>query len=300
LSKLSAEEFMMNGKKLLTLNLDDKLKILKDGVMKNWEKISFKNEENYDREYKYWTDGQKVYFLGYLIKGADIESFEQYQGGWGKDKNHCYCGATRMQKADAKSFEVLNYTYAKDNFNVWTLGGKIKDADSNTFEVCDNGMYSLGKKWNRETGPEVLYDMLVSQGYGKDKFNVYYFDSDGKANVVKNAYPKTFISLGDGNFGYDEKSVFFGRSKLQKADPNTWKKYKDLYYYSTDKKNVYYTNRIIKGADAETFEVLEQKVILGLPTQLAKDKNHYYWNDTIETKEKVEEFRNNVVRPHFV
>jgi hypothetical protein len=205
-----------------------------------------------------------------------------------------------MQKADAKSFEVLNYTYVKDNFNVWTTGGKITGADANTFEVCDNGMYSLGKQWNRETGPEELYDMFVSHGYAKDKNNVYYYDSDGKANIVKNACPKTFISLGDGNFGYDEKSVFFGRSKLQKADPNTWKKYKDLYYYSIDKNIIYYTNRIIKGADAQTFEVLEQKVVLGLPAQLAKDKNNYYWNDSIEAKGKVEEKLKNVVRPQLV
>jgi hypothetical protein len=35
---------------------------------------------------------------------------------------------------------------------------------------------------------------------------------------------------------------------------------------------------------------LEQNITLGLPMQLAKDKNNYYVNDNISTKEKVEEY----------
>jgi hypothetical protein len=240
----------------------------------------------HDKTYQYWTDGEKVFFNAFEIKGMDIETFEQYPGSWGKDKNHCYCTSTRLQGVDVKSFSVLNFTYAKDNMNVWTLGGKIKDVDAKTFEVCDNGKRSLGKTHDKQTG--LWYELFVPYGFGKDKNNVYYYDYSGKPNIVKNASPKTFISLDDNYFGYDENSVFCGRSKLQKSDPKTWKKFKDLYYYSKDKKIIYYFNRIIKEADAETFEVLEQNIERGLPKQLAKDKNNYYWNDSKKTKEEID------------
>jgi hypothetical protein len=243
--------------------------------------------EKFDREYMYWTDGQKIFFKTVEMKGIDIETFIQYQGSWAKDKNYCYSAHARLHGADANSFTVLNYTYAKDDFNIWTVGGKIKDVDVETFVVCDRGKHSLGKSYDKNK--DEWYELFVPYGYGKDKNNVYYYDSSGKPNIVKNASPETFISLDDNYFGYDENSVFCGIKKLQKANPKTWKKIKDLYYYSKDKNIVYYFNRIIKEADFETFEVLEKDIKQGAVLQLAKDKNNYYWNDTIITKEKIEE-----------
>jgi len=243
--------------------------------------------EKYDRIYQYWTDGQKVYFNAFEVKGVDMETFEQYPGAWGKDKNHCYSGGKRLQDADVESFRVLNHTYAKDAKYVWALGIRIQDAGAETFEVCDDGKHSLGKHYDKKA--DKWYELIVPYGFGKDKNNVYYYDFNGKPNVVKNASSETFVSLNDSYFGHDENNVYCGIRKLQKADSKTWAKFKDLYHYSKDKKIIYYSNRIIKDADAETFEVIEQNVEWGLPLQLAKDKNHYYWNDNITSKEKIEE-----------
>ena len=235
----------------------------------------------------YWTDGGKIYFRHYEIKGADIETFLQSHTLWAMDKNHCYLGADKIKEADIKTFQALNFTYAKDKFNVWTLGGKIKDVDAETFEVCDSGKYSLGN--NLRKGKK--YESFVPYGFGKDKNNVYHYDFSGKPNIVKNALPNTFVSIGDCVYGYDENNVYYKQNTLQKANPKTWKKFKDDYFYSIDKK-VYYFNRIIKEADLETFEIVEKKVELGKPFQYAKDKNNYYWNDRIITKEEFEEYIN--------
>jgi hypothetical protein len=232
----------------------------------------------------YWTDGKKVYFRRYEVKGADIETFLQYPGYWAVDKNHCYSGATCIKDADRETFTVLNMTYAKDKSNVWTLIGKIKDVDAQTFEVCDSGKYSLGN--NLEKGK--LYEQFVPYSFGKDKNNVYHYDFSGKPNIVKNASPATFVSIGDCVFGYDENNVYYKQNKLQGANPKTWKKLKNNYFYSKDKK-IYYFNRIIKAADLETFEVIESDVKLGKPLQYAKDRNNYYSNDNIITKEKFQE-----------
>jgi hypothetical protein len=247
----------------------------------------YKLADNFDETNEnglYWTDGKKVYFRHYEIKGADIKSFLQYPGCWAIDKNHCYTVSDRIRDADKETFQPLNYTYAKDKLNVWTLGGKIKDVDAETFEVCDSGKYSLGN--NIEKGKR--YEIFVPYGFGKDKNNVYHYDYSGKPNIVKNASPNTFVSLGDCVFGYDENNVYYKQNKLNKANPKTWKLFKTGYLYSKDK-YIYYLNRIIKDADLETFEIIEQNVEFGLPFQYARDKNNFYNNDNIITKEKYEE-----------
>lgn len=239
----------------------------------------------------YWTDGKVVYFRGEKIKNADIDSFEQFPDCWAKDKNFCYSGSTKLKDADCLTFEVLNYTYAKDKNNVWTLVGRIPEAEPKTFEVCDNGRKSLGitfvesannKKEKRES--------FAPYGFGKDSKNVFYYDFQGKTKVLKKAISTSFQSLNDGDFGYDENSVFCGKNILPKANPKTWKKLEDKYFYSKDQNKVYYFNRLIKDADAESFEIVIVSSVFETPTQYAKDKNCFYFNDSIVSKEEFEKY----------
>jgi hypothetical protein len=246
-------------------------------------KLSNEYDKTNDENTRYWTDGKKVFFRDNEIKGADIESFIQYPGfvGYAKDKNNVYTGKKIFTESDKDTFEVLNYVYAKDKSNVWTMFGKIKDADAATFTVCDRGKFCIGKdningKWNESFSP---------CGFGKDRNNVYYFDTQGKVKIIKNAISETFVSLDDGFFGYDEKAVFCGHNKLNKANPQTWKLYKIGYFYSKDR-HIYYLNRILKDADVETFEIVETNKTY-IP-QYAKDKNNYYFTDLIITKEEFE------------
>ncbi len=244
--------------------------------------------EAHNESTMYWTDGKAVYYRGSIIKNADIETFEQFPGAWGKDKNHCYSGGERLNNADPKSFTVLNFTYAKDSASVWTLVGRIAEADAATFTVCDDGRHSLGRKFERlpdkqikrlPNGEIVWYELFVPYGFGKDKNVVYYYDFKGKTNIVKKANPISFVSLNDSYFGYDENFVFCGRSSLPKADSKTWKKLMNGYYYSKDCGRVYYFNRLIAGADAETFEIITVPSVFHTPYQYAKDKNQGYNND---------------------
>ena len=240
----------------------------------------------HDQNTFYWTDGKTVYFRIYEIKGANIESFEQFSGSWAKDKKHCYLTSTSLQGADPETFEVLNFAYAKDKSNVWTMGGRIPEADSDTFEVCDSGKKSLGRNFDKKQ--KIWYELFVPYGFGKDKNNVYYYDYQGKTKIVKKGIPSSFQSLGDGKFSYDEKSVFCGHSVIPKANPATWKKLHNDYYYSKDQNRIYYFNRLIKEADAETFEVVVLPVATGLPYQYARDKNFGYWNDHAHSLEEFE------------
>ena len=236
-------------------------------------KLSTEFDQENENQF-YWTDGENVFHRGTEIGGADLNTFEHFYGIWAKDKKTCYSGATRINSADAETFKALNFTYAKDKNNVYSLVGKIKDADPSSFEICDDGKHSLGKSVEWVDKKMFLYDeSYVPYGYGKDVNHVYYYNFSGKTKIVKKAETNTFVSLNDSNYGIDENNVFYGFAAIPKANPKTWKKLKEKYFfYSRDGNKIFYLNRLIKDADAESFEVVETPIIIGTPPQLAKDK----------------------------
>jgi hypothetical protein len=228
--------------------------------------------------YPFWTDGEKVYFLEQEVKRADLDSFIVYPGDneWAKDKNTVYCRSGPWRKADKDTFEALNYSFVKDKLNVWTLNGKIDGVDIKTFEVCDSGKIHL----RDSTINGKLFKIIIEVGYGKDKNNVYYneiYDKVYKPKTLNGAIPETFVSLDNGYFGYDENSVYFENKKIKKANPKTWKLFKKGCLYSKDK-HIYYKDIIMKEADIETFEIINDT--------FAKDKNNYYNCVNIWSKEK--------------
>lgn len=214
----------------------------------------------------YWIKDGKIYFRNEPVKGADIESFRFYAGSFAKDKKHCYRVGRRLKNADPQTFQALNYTFFKDEKQVWVLGGKIKDADSKTFAVCDDGCFKSGS-------------ICLPPGFGKDKEQVFYYDFDGIANWVKKANPETFTSLQDGYFGKYDKFVFFGRAVIPSANLRSWRKIGG--HFSKDDSKIFYMNRPIKTVDHATFEVVNVKI-----AHLAKDKNNYYWNDNIISRDR--------------
>ena len=248
----------------------------------------------YDEKTLYWTDGKVVYHRLNSMKSADTESFRHYPGAWGIDKKHCYSQSTRLKTADPLSFEVLNDTFAKDKNHVWTLAGLIPEADADSFQVCDNGRLSLGVMLRPlPYGGTTPYETFVPYGYAKDKSHVYYYDFQGKTKIVKKADPLTFRSLQDGYFGIDNNYVFSGSHVIPQANPSSWHKLDEKYYYSRDRQRVYYFNRLIKEADAKTFRIIKEKIRAGKPRQLARDRNTGYWNDARIPLEQVILVENN-------
>ena len=225
------------------------------------------NDQN--PETRYWIKENQIYFGHYPIKGADIETFRFYLGGFAKDKKHCYCANRKLKESDPQTFRALNYTYYKDDRFVWTLGGRIKQADSKTFVICDDGFIKI-------------LNSYIPHGFGKDKERVFYYDFDGITNWVRKANPQTFISLQDGYFGKDDRFVFFGRGVIPNANVKWWRKIKGK--YNKDDSRIFYMNRLIRVADYESFEVTKHGIV-----QLAKDKKNCYWNENVIGRDKYEE-----------
>ncbi|MBY6190626.1 DKNYY domain-containing protein [Microbulbifer agarilyticus] len=235
-----------------------------EDLVKEMKPSSEYDEENPYKQYA--SNGKNIYFNEEdILEGADPETFLFYLGGFAKDKKYCWNGAQRISGADPSSFHALSNTFYKDKNHVYYLMGSLKEADSSTFEACDEG-----RKINYGC------NLLTPYGYGKDANNVFYYDFQGKAKIVRKANPQNFVSLNDGVFGKDDDFVFCGASVLQKVEVESWEKLGG--YYSKDKRNVFYYNRIIKEADRDTFEVVIPKDGF---SQLAKDKNNRYLNDVV-------------------
>ncbi len=221
---------------------------------------------------QYWEENGDIYYREEMkIRGADKESFVFFLGSFAKDKNNCYLQDTRLKDSSPNQFRALNNCFCKDDKSVWCIGGKIKEADAESFEVCDDGIHKLR-------------NLYVPYGYAKDKYKVFYYDFSGKACWVRKANPSTFRSRNDGHFGYDDTSVFCGRSQLKSAKVEDWCLIDG--YYSRDSKRVYYLNRQVSGVDFDTFEVhLTKKNGF----QFAKDKGNFYRNDVIISEQQYQE-----------
>ena len=218
---------------------------------------------------------------------VDSKTFEifSYSENYFRDKNNVYyenglykMGLKKIAGADRNSFEVLNDEFSKDKNNVYYYGNKMKGISPVGLEFVDS---------NFKNGEDII-------SFFKTKDKVYAL----KTRTGKEAYetvPLNFdvISFKDSNADYpygskfegyfqDKNGVYyFDMSKLDKLTPNnifskvegadTSSFVQLMFGYAKDKNKVYRGNQEIKGADPESFKIIETsgKVIV-------KDKNRAY------------------------
>ena len=224
-----------------------------------------------------------------VVKSPEVDSktFEifSYSENYFRDKNNVYyenglykMGLKKIADADRNSFEVLNDEFSKDKNNVYYYGNKMKGISPVGLEFVDS---------NFKNGEDII-------SFFKTKDKVYAL----KTRTGKEAYetvPLNFdvISFKDSNADYpygskfegyfqDKNGVYyFDMSKLDKLTPNnifskvegadTSSFVQLMFGYAKDKNKVYRGNQEIKGADPESFKIIETsgKVIV-------KDKNRAY------------------------
>ena len=218
---------------------------------------------------------------------VDSKTFEifSYSENYFRDKNNVYyenelykMGLKKIEGADRNSFEVLNDEFSKDKNNVYYYGNKMKGISPVGLEFVDS---------NFKNGEDII-------SFFKNKDKVYAL----KTRTGKEAYeivPLNFdvISFKDSNADYpygskfegyfqDKNGVYyFDMSKLDKLTPNnifskvegadTSSFVQLMFGYAKDKNKVYRGNQEIKGADPESFKIIETsgKVVV-------KDKNRAY------------------------
>jgi len=208
----------------------------------------------------YSKDDKNVFYNSDKILNADVPSFVVFDGenGYAKDKNSVYYSGEKIEGANPKTFKIISDgMYSKDDKNVYAAGEIIKGADPQTFREI----------------PET--------NYAGDKNTLYYYFGDVK-NLGK-INEKDFKVL-DNNLVKNGNEMYYLGEKVNIKNPEKFEIIRNdlsspsLVIYGKDDKHVYVMTpykeagylKIIKNADKDTFEVMEN-------SNYSKDKNNIYY-----------------------
>ena len=136
---------------------------------------------------------------------------------------------------------------------------KVENVDLGTFKVL-NDKYAKDVKNVYFSGNKSFEDVdagtfeVLPADYSKDKNNVY-SPENGWIQRVNGANPKTIKVLNQ-FYLKDDKNVFFNDKKILGADANSFIALDKENGYAKDKNSVYYFGQKVEGADPKTFEVI--------------------------------------------
>ncbi|UII33526.1 DKNYY domain-containing protein [Fulvivirga ulvae] len=189
-------------------------------------------------------------------------------------------------EANPKTFVKLDQDWSKDDASYFYNYQKV-DVDYQTFEVINghfakdkNKVYLLKSFSIRESAIDPATAQKVDERYIVDKDSIYDFQQylngvEVDSLVSFKCYDSNSINfLGENFLLFDDKVVYDG-VELPGVDSRSFRVVKN--YYSKDKNRVYCGNRVIDGADPESFEVFEHMFY-------SKDKYNVY-GDGIVIKE---------------
>ena len=136
---------------------------------------------------------------------------------------------------------------------------KVENVDLGTFKVL-NDKYAKDVKNVYFSGNKSFEDVdagtfeVLPADYSKDKNNVY-SPENGWIQRVTGANPKTIKVLNQ-FYLKDDKNVFFNDKKILGADANSFIALDKENGYAKDKNSVYYFGQKVEGSNAKTFEVI--------------------------------------------
>ena len=136
---------------------------------------------------------------------------------------------------------------------------KVENVDLGTFKVL-NDKYAKDVKNVYFSGNKSFEDVdagtfeVLPADYSKDENNVY-SPENGWIQRVNGANPKTIKVLNQ-FYLKDDKNVFFNDKKILGADANSFIALDKENGYAKDKNTVYYFGQKVEGANAKTFEVI--------------------------------------------
>lgn len=136
---------------------------------------------------------------------------------------------------------------------------KVENVDLGTFKVL-NDKYAKDVKNVYFSGNKSFEDVdagtfeVLPADYSKDKNNVYSLEN-GWIQRVNGANPKTIKVLNQ-FYLKDDKNVFFNDKKILGADANSFIALDKENGYAKDKNTVYYFGQKVEGANVKTFEVI--------------------------------------------
>ena len=231
------------------------LKSVKTAVVKS-PKVDSKTFEIFSYSENYFRDKNNVYYENGLYKmdlkkiaGADRNSFEVLNDDFSKDKNNVYYYGNKMKGISPVGLEFVdsNFKNGEDIISFLKTKDKVYALKTRTgkeaYEIVPLNFDTISFK---DSNADYPYGSKF-EGYFQDKNGVYYFDMSKLDKLTPN-------------------NIF---SKVEGADTSSFVQL--MFGYAKDKNKVYRGNQEIKGADPESFKIIETsgKVVV-------KDKNRAY------------------------
>lgn len=271
-----------------------KLKPVKHNILTDGNSLfyGFKAKQKYD--YPIYEYPYNDYFL--QLKDADTNSFEALNSIYSKDKNYVYFYSRKIT-ADFATFQVINNLFAKDKNGIWHNGRFVETVDAPTFQILTkdkgesefhfagdaNTLYSTQgpMKISKHEGYAMLLCPLkngdpdtfeqINEVWAKDKNCVYWH-----GQIYKKADAFTFEKISEPpltwvDYARDKNHVYIANGQTLKKGLHggSFKIYNE--FWAKDDFVVYNlkTERIQKGIDVSTFEVLDEY-------GKAQDKDYFY------------------------
>jgi len=187
-----------------------------------------------------YRKGQEYYMIKHtrvrVIDGADAATFRYLDHEYARDRTSMFYEGTAFPVKDIESFELLDFAFARDRVTGYYRQRPIPGSDGSTFAVIDSS-YSRDAR-------QVFYSALEPRGTGPNRWTT----------LVKGARPDSFKVL-DVSHAADAAQVYYRGDVLTK-EVATFKLLK--YGYSKTATRVYYDGKPVAGADAASFETLEE------------------------------------------
>ena len=231
------------------------LKSVKTAVVKN-PKVDSKTFETFSYSGNYFRDKNNVYYENELYKmglkkiaGADRNSFEVLNDEFSRDKNNVYYYGNKMKGINPDGFEFVGRDFKNNEDIIFFLKTKDKvyvlknKAGKEVYEIVPLNFDANSFKYSNADNS---YES-ESVGYFQDKNGVYYFDA----------------------FRLDELNPNKVFAKVKGADTSSFVQL--MFGYAKDKNKVYIEDREIKGADPESFKIIETSDGVTI-----RDKNKIY------------------------
>jgi hypothetical protein len=231
----------------------------------------------------YWAkDATHVYHEGDVLSGADPRTFKVFDGSYAGDAGHIYWRGAVIPGAKGYDpsvpFEVLNgnSTRARDKHHVYSSGNVIEGADPASFQLIGQGHIARDKNDYYAVNFE---DNLGGQYPLHMNLATFKLLIPAEPTGMNN---DPWDNLWDQLWAHDDTKYVVGGKTYPIADPATFEVLR--YGYAKDSKAAYFLDKVIAGADPQTFQIVSPDHAANWAWSFgryAKDANHVYYKENV-------------------
>lgn len=204
-----------------------------------------------DKVYRYgWNEGRGFY--KYLLEGADGKTFRELGDDYACDKNHVWRDGTLIEGARAATFRLVGYGYATDGVHCYGTWNHI------VFDVADPSTFTAKSEYLTEDATD--YYWRGKAVHVADKATFVILPGGWLSEWAKDkhyAYNLSFVS--------EDIEAPARVARIPIADYDSFEPIPSCdnhpsSQYARDKRQVYFGDTIVVGADVATFRQVDYNV----------------------------------------